>query len=372
MSRIALMSVPLHGHVNPLLGLSAELVRRGHDVTFATGTDLDEAVRATGARPVLYPSTLRSGRSGRGRWMPADDDGRRAVQVFAAERDAAVEPLATAYADEPPEVVVFDSVTASAPVLAERWRVPAIPFHPTHVLPDGHRTHGGPTPGAGGTALVGLPRSLQFRADEVPPDHVYVGPLDWRREQGAAPGLPVGRHVLVSLGTTFNDDLDLLRLAADAVVGLGGDWHVTVALGRPITRDAASGWPERVSVQPWVPQQAVLDAAALFVTAGGTGSVLEAIRARTPMVVLPQAVDQFMNAHQVAALGLGVAVRADRVDRATLDGAVRRALDLPGFGNAVDRLVAEIDAAGGATRAADVVEERLARASARAADGSMR
>lgn len=31
MSSIAMMALPLHGHVNPMLGLAAELVGRGHD-----------------------------------------------------------------------------------------------------------------------------------------------------------------------------------------------------------------------------------------------------------------------------------------------------------------------------------------------------
>lgn len=124
------MSIALHGHVHPLFGLAAEMVTRGHQVSFATGDEFGDLVAATGALPVLYPSPLGSGRTGRGRWMSAADDGRTAVELFAAERDAAIGPLASAYETGPPDLVVHDVVTAVAPRLAERWDVPSVPFHP--------------------------------------------------------------------------------------------------------------------------------------------------------------------------------------------------------------------------------------------------
>lgn len=39
MAHVAVMSIALHGHVHPLLVLAAELVPRGHEVSFATGDE---------------------------------------------------------------------------------------------------------------------------------------------------------------------------------------------------------------------------------------------------------------------------------------------------------------------------------------------
>jgi hypothetical protein len=50
MARILFVSSPIYGHVTPLALIAADLVRRGHDVTFITGPAFEDAVLATGAR----------------------------------------------------------------------------------------------------------------------------------------------------------------------------------------------------------------------------------------------------------------------------------------------------------------------------------
>ncbi|PPF23703.1 hypothetical protein C5D07_02010 [Rathayibacter tritici] len=362
MSSIALMTLPLHGHVNPMLGLAAELVGRGHDVTFATGTDFAAAVERTGARAVVYQSVLRSSRTGVGCWVSGASAERDIVDVFAAERDAALAALGPQYRHAVPEIVVFDTVTAFAPILTSRWGVPLVQFSPTHVLPPEQPSHGA-TPAAADAnspCIVALPRSFQYPDEGVGHGHVFVGPLDWERD-GDADWQPsnAARTTLVSLGTTFNDGTDLMRRVARVISEVKPGTEVVVALGRPVTRELGAGWPESVRLESWVPQQRVLREVDLFVTAGGTGSVLEAIRASTPMVVLPQAVEQFVNARQVRHLGLGTALTPDAVDDDALAAAVNLALSLPGFGEAARQLNDEMASAGGAATAAAVVEGSL-------------
>jgi MGT family glycosyltransferase len=50
MTRILIASMPAAGHVGPLVPLAAELVQRGHDVAWYTGTDYRDTAEATGAR----------------------------------------------------------------------------------------------------------------------------------------------------------------------------------------------------------------------------------------------------------------------------------------------------------------------------------
>lgn len=145
MSHIAVMSLALYGHVHPMLGLVAELRGRGHEVTFASGEEFTDLISATGAPPVGYPSVLRSTRTGEGHWKTAAELGVRAVEPFAAERDAALGPLTAAYdLSGRPDVVVFDQVTAVAPVLAAPWGMPRVQFSPTHVLSVPLPSHGAP------------------------------------------------------------------------------------------------------------------------------------------------------------------------------------------------------------------------------------
>ncbi|GII34500.1 hypothetical protein [Planotetraspora mira] len=54
MSTIAFLNIAMHGHVNPTLPVAAELVRRGHAVTYHTSPAFSEEIEATGATARLY------------------------------------------------------------------------------------------------------------------------------------------------------------------------------------------------------------------------------------------------------------------------------------------------------------------------------
>lgn len=58
MAHIAFLNFPAIGHVNPTLGLLAELVRRGHRVTSTATEHFVPAIDATGAEAVRYRSVF--------------------------------------------------------------------------------------------------------------------------------------------------------------------------------------------------------------------------------------------------------------------------------------------------------------------------
>ena len=49
MSTVTFLNIAMHGHVNPTLPVVAELVRRGHSVTYHTSPAFREEIAATGA-----------------------------------------------------------------------------------------------------------------------------------------------------------------------------------------------------------------------------------------------------------------------------------------------------------------------------------
>ncbi len=53
MSSIAFLNIGMHGRVNPTLPVVAELIRRGHSVTYHTSPAFREEVEATGATVYL-------------------------------------------------------------------------------------------------------------------------------------------------------------------------------------------------------------------------------------------------------------------------------------------------------------------------------
>ncbi|WFE30326.1 glycosyltransferase [Solwaraspora sp. WMMD791] len=359
-AHIAFMSVPLHGHVNPMLGVAAELTRRGHRVSFATGAGFESLIAETGATAVPYRSVLPAAGPD-GAWLAADDDGRAAAALFRRERDHALPQIATAYADDRPDLVVYDTVTAHAPVLAARWQVPEVQFSPTHVFPRGsEELIGSPVRLAPPVTpcVVAMPRSLQIQAERTDPAHRFVGPVRWRRDADGDWSAPPGRRVaFVSLGTTYNRRTDVLARCAHALHADG--WHVVVATGGDVEPARLGDLPAGVEVHRWVPQVRVLEQASVFVTAGGTGSVLEGLSHGVPLVVVPQGVEHFVTAARVEALGLGRTVRPEAFSADAVRDAVDAVVTSDRVRQALAAMRAEIEAAGGARAAADIVEAHL-------------
>lgn len=59
-------------------------------------------------------------------------------------------------------------------------------------------------------------------------------------------------------------------------------------------------------ISSYVPQIQVLKNAVLFITHGGTGSVMEAVRYNVPLFVIPQDIDEFIIAKVIEDLGIGI------------------------------------------------------------------
>jgi UDP:flavonoid glycosyltransferase YjiC (YdhE family) len=86
----------------------------------------------------------------------------------------------------------------------------------------------------------------------------------------------------------------------------------------------------------------VLPRAAAVVCHGGSGTVLGALAAGVPMVVVPLGADQPHNAQRIAATGAGLAL--PKPDASSLRAAIERVLAEAVFRNNARRLAAEIAA----------------------------
>jgi macrolide glycosyltransferase len=136
-------------------------------------------------------------------------------------------------------------------------------------------------------------------------------------------------------------------------------WHVVLQIGRYVDESELGEVPASVEVHRWMPQLAILRQADAFITHAGAGGSQEGLATATPMVAVPQAVDQFGNADML--VGLGVACRLDS-ETATADELREAVLGLTGDPE-VARKLKEIGVGmaseGGTMRAADLIEAEL-------------
>ncbi|MBQ0825364.1 macrolide-inactivating glycosyltransferase [Streptomyces sp. RG38] len=394
-AHIAMFSVAAHGHVNPSLEVIRELVARGHRVTYAIPPHFAEKVAETGAEPRLWNSTLPGPDADPSAWGTTLLDN---VEPFLADAIQALPQLVAAYEGDTPDLVLHDITSYPARVLAHRWGVPAVSLSPNLVAWEGYEKevgepmwaeplttergrayyarfhawleengiteHPDPFVGRPARSLVLIPKVLQPHADRVDESvHSFVGACqgdrsgegDWRRPAGA------DKVVLVSLGSSFTRQPAFYRECVRAFAGLPG-WHTVLQVGRHVTAGELGEVPDSVEVRSWVPQLAVLRQADLFVTHAGAGGSQEGLATATPMIAVPQAVDQFGNADMLE--GLGVARRLS-TEEATAGALRTAALGLLGDPEVARRLAEVRDGMareGGTPRAADLIEAGLAAA----------
>ncbi|MFI9382169.1 macrolide family glycosyltransferase [Kutzneria sp. NPDC052558] len=397
---IAVFNFPAHGHVNPSLPVVAELVRRGHRVTYFVPENYHEAVAATGATPVAYVSSA-----------PVDWSTERIPAVMTPEVvykalrfqvDEGFAPLSVAerrLADDRPDLIIYDQVAMHAgKLLARKWNVPAVmacttfaanelyspyasmsadfpvdidPNHPdlaemAKITPATLAEHDVPIEEFAArnekAVLVYLPRSFQLGQEHFDDSYAFVGPAldeggrhddtDWTPPTDGRPLL------LITMGS--HDYENRLQFYRDCVTAFADSpWHVVMAVGKRIDVADLGPLPAHFEVHSWIPQPEILKHAKAFLAHGGMGSVMEALSNGVAPVVLPKLAEQGLIADQVVALGVGRKIAPTEVTPARLRAAVDELAADELAQQRAKQLSADIRAAGGAPAAADAVEAVL-------------
>lgn len=385
-AHILLSNIPEHGHVNPTLAIVAELVRRGHRVSYPTTAEFAPRVTEAGAAPIIHRSTLPSG-SSEDEW-PADLSAGAAL--FLREALAVVPWQLVHFDEDRPDLVVHDVAALGARLLAHRWEIPAVQLSPSHVLPvsiyrefdrlyaynddwiayrrrfrDFLDDHGLDMPvneylGAPDRCVVTIPRQFQLRPETLTNEYSFVGPClrTGDSESSWDPPPPDRKVLYVSLGTCYANRPEFYRECIDAFTGLDR-WHLVLSVGARVDPADLGDLPSNAEVHRSVPQLEVLRRASAFVTHGGMGSVLEALSYGVPLVVVPQGVDQPTNARRLAKLGLGTWLSPKHATAGALRDAVLAVSSAPDVAERLEEMRRAIAASGGAVAAADVIEESM-------------
>jgi MGT family glycosyltransferase len=392
MTHVVMASIPAPGHVNPHAEVVRRLVERGHRVSYVQDASWAPQVEALGATCVPYPSVLVDHRFDAEGLDAADAADHLAL--FQREYEAMLPTVEALLDRDPADLVLHDISGVPARLLAVERGVPDVQLSPTYVAWRGYEDDmadflDGVRADPRGQAyladaarmladhgvdadpllwvahprrsVVVVPEALQPYADRVDRDvYTFVGPVVRPPDPAAWSPRDDRRLVLVSLGSAFTRQPAFYRACLEAFGSLP-DTRLVLQVGRDVTVEEVTGrrpLPDHVEVHPWVPQREVLEAADVFVTHAGMGGSNEGLVTGTPMIAVPQAVDQFGNAD--ALVQLGVAVRVDTADataealreaHATVTSAPVRAR--------ARQVADELAAAGGADRAVAIVEEIL-------------
>jgi MGT family glycosyltransferase len=213
--------------------------------------------------------------------------------------------------------------------------------------------------------LVGNIRELDYDRHDLPPSVHYLGACLWHppEEPGTKAwldGVPAERPwVHVTEGTSHYQDPFLLKAA---VAGLAGQ-PLEAILTTGGRRDPASVAPDpapNVHVTRWLSHGELLPRCAAVVTTGGPATIMAALVAGAPLVVVPTTWDKPDNARRVAEAGAGVRLAPKRCTPDRLRDAVNEVLRDPSYAARSRELSEKLRAAPGADGAVELLEGLVA------------
>jgi len=411
---------PYATHLHPFIALAREARSRGHAVAFYTGGDALRLLEREGFdcypfRDVDWGRVARTVDDLiAGRKRPSAM--RRLWPTFLVETvPAQVRDLEAVLAGWPADALVCDiAMWAPILILRERIGIPVIAFsHVAHCIlpgPDGPiqgialprrrsawralcagmaahaanlvtartrrranalRSQFGLAPldmsvncFTGTLPLYLVPGAPEFdnRRRDLPAAVRYVGPCLWDKHREQAPPTwlaQIPRHqpvVVVDEGALFTHEPRVLEMAARGLAGLPLTVILLAGEGRDPSSLQLGPLAPNVMLHAHAPLSVVLPIADALVTNGNSESVLAALQAGLPAVVMPSIWDQAEMAWRVAETGVGLRLSPWLATPARLRRAVLRVLDEPPFRDNAVKMGAALARCGGPARAAALIE----------------
>jgi UDP:flavonoid glycosyltransferase YjiC (YdhE family) len=356
------------GHFAPLVPVGWALRAAGHDVLVATHpADTEPVVRAGLPALPVGPdvdmfAVLRASRHSESRqaYLRAETrespDYRGILDAAVAVADVLADDLIGYCRTWRPDLVVYEPAALAGPLVARVLGIPAVRTlwtcdftAPVTGFP---ATIGGPLPARFGLAELDTAGDLTL--DPCPPrmqvvDDVARQPIRYVPYNGPArlPGWlrdpPSRRRVCVTWGTSLHAIGAQRMLHVPRVVSALGalDAEIVVAV-LDAHRDLFSDVPENVRAIGPVPLHLVLPSCDAIVHQGGGGTLMTAVAAGVPQVVVPSIADQIFNAGHLAASGAGVHVTGcENVNEEDVVAATIEVLDRPRYRKAARSLRTE-------------------------------
>ena len=205
------------------------------------------------------------------------------------------------------------------------------------------------------------PAEFEFPRQKLPKNFHFTGPFHTTasREPVAFPWDKLTEQPLIyaSMGTMQNRLLPVFEKIAAACEKL--DAQLVISLGGSATPESLPNLPGNPLVVNYAPQLELLQKAALTITHAGMNTTLESLTNGVPMVAIPVANDQPGIAARIAWTGAGEVIPLGKLSVERLRKAVERVLTEDSYKKNALRLQEAIEQAGGATKAADIIEEAI-------------
>ena len=321
--KVVFAALGAYGHLFPMLPLAVACQDAGHEVVVATGAPFLDRLPVRTVPGLPAEVELAWAEQEVRRRHPDLHGFEATLAMFGDVTAGATTPtMLDVLTSERADLLVTEPLHLGAAIAGDLLELPTLDFaiglapfmaatlHPVTIgYQRGLWLERGRTPPdaklLGQALLDPCPPSLQLPYDDAP--RLPIRSVAWRGAETPLPGwLTAGTtrpRVYLTLGTVSFGAVDVLRRAASEIAAL--DVDLLVAVGPEGDPTLLGELPDNVHVERFVPQAEVLERVDLIVHHGGTGTVLAALEAGLPQVILAQGADQPFNADLISQSGAG-------------------------------------------------------------------
>lgn len=381
MSNVLFLGMPSHGHVNPTLGLVAELTRRGEQVNYFASEIFRSKIEAAGGIFFAYGEDLdifkAGGKPGQGGGFLTIANKAPTViadiltQTAGIRFDYLIHSAAFPFTAAMVQILNIPSISSLAvfagldrfqamadmalpevvqkdyekvvSVLKEKYPI-NMPVNPMQLM------------------LYDSPLKLVYTSRYFAPPSAYldnscrfVGPPVFERQEDLDfpfERMENKRVLYISLGTVFGVfDTNLYDLFAEAFA----DWNGIVVIAAHGVDQTEKQFPDHFIVRDYVPQNALLKYTDVALTHAGMNSMSDLISNEVPFVSLPLGADQPLLAARAAELGATISLNVKELTTEQLSMAVQTVLEDPGYLTAIRKINDSFRSAGGYPKAVEEI-----------------
>jgi len=210
--------------------------------------------------------------------------------------------------------------------------------------------------------LCQLPKEFDFPRKRLPDHFHYIGRFQdpSGSELLGTKDLSFPFHLLTgqpliyaSLGTLQNRRPEIFHCIAKACSEM--DVQLVISLGNPKLKPVEL--PGNPIVVPFAPHQQLIERSTVVVTHAGMNTVLTALGCGVPLVAIPITNEQPGIASRLQQSGAGKTIRLEKLNEETLLASITEVMENPHYREEARRMKNVIQAAGGVSRAADIIEK---------------
>jgi UDP:flavonoid glycosyltransferase YjiC (YdhE family) len=387
MRRILFTTQPGYGHLHPLVPLARAAQAAGHEVLVATSDSLCLVVEGAGLPCVAagYDWLLAEERAAFPELPELADlpfgDAHFRLQLTRIFRDITARrmlpDLLALCRDWRPDVIVRDDQEHGGLLAAELLGIPHAVAGVLWLYPPEYQALAADALGAlladFGLAdipplerayryltLAAMPAEWPAPEEAVPPTTHVLRPIPHFRKTEVVPGLlgdlPPGPTVHANLGTIISRQTNLNEVLLAAFSG--APYNLILSVGPEQDPLAYGPQPPNVRILNSIPP-GLPEACAAAIVHGGYGSIMGALVAGVPLVVLPVAADQPRNARRCVDLGVGVALADGARSPQEVRAAVTQVLEDRAYRDASHRLRASLATLPGPEHGVALLEELI-------------